>query len=52
MARLEGFRALNLSELENCGALKFSRLENFITQMQDGQIGVFYDPKILPIWEF
>jgi hypothetical protein len=41
MARLEGLKALKLSELEN-----------FLTIMYYGQIGVFYDPKFLPICEF
>ena len=52
MARLEGFRPLKLSELESFRALKSSRLENFVTLMYYGQIGVFEDPKILPIEEF
>jgi hypothetical protein len=52
MARLEGFRPLKLFELESFRALKSSRLENFVTLMYYGQIGVFEDPKILPIGEF
>ena len=52
MARLEYFRTLKFSELEDNRALKFSRLESFRTLQTYGQNGVFYDPKILPIGEF
>jgi hypothetical protein len=41
MARMEGFRALKLSELVNYRALEFSRLENYRTLKPKVQIGVF-----------
>ena len=44
MARLEGFRGPKLSEFDDFRAIKFSRLENCMTIMYFGQIGVFQDP--------